>query len=537
MDNLTVKTFRRLINSLPIIILFLTLLTGCGGISTQEIAPVDGEEGELIIWEVCNYKNGSVKYAADCGTLIVPENRSNPESRLISLPITRIRATGNYPADPIFHLEGGPGQSNMLVKPLEALLDNHNFVMVGYRGVDGSVKLDCPEVSQAFKGDGEDVLNETSQALLSKAMRLCAERLQFEGVDLDGYTIQEVIGDLEAARQALGYERVNLISYSYGTRVAQLYANQYPAHVHRSVMVSVNPPGRFFWEPEMIDKQIEHYSQLYAQTENPRSPDLTQTIFNVSHNIPKRWLFMKIDPGKVKSATFAMLYHRDTAAQAFDAWLAAEEGDPSGLALMSLAYDFLIPKMFVYGEFFAKGFSADLDPERDYVHAMNPPESILGSPFSQLVWGSAIDEDGPVWPTALMPEEFRQVQHSDVETLLVSGNIDFATPAEYARDELLPALSEGKQVILPEVGHVNDVVSLQPDAFKILITTFFETGEVDDSQFAYAPMDFSVKWGFPLLAKVVLGGIIALLLAILTGIWLIIRRSTRKKHLVHPSGL
>jgi len=42
-----------------------------------------------------------------------------------------------------------------------------------------------------------------------------------------------------------------------------------------------------------------------------------------------------------------MLYHADAAAQAFDAWLAAEEGDPSGLALISLAYDFLISSMFV----------------------------------------------------------------------------------------------------------------------------------------------------------------------------------------------
>jgi len=42
-------------------------------------------------------------------------------------------------------------------------------------------------------------------------------------------------------------------------------------------------------------------------------------------------LFFRIDPGKVKIVTFAMLFNRKTAAQAFDAWLAAENGDPSGL--------------------------------------------------------------------------------------------------------------------------------------------------------------------------------------------------------------
>ncbi len=487
--------------------------------------PAGAQAGDLVGLEPCTYEINKVEYVADCGTLIVPENRANPESRLIILPIKRIRATGRQPVEPIFHLEGGPGVSNMHARPLEALLANHDFVMVGYRGVDGSVKLDCPEVSGALKGDGVDVLSEVSRALLSKAMRQCAARLQAEGVDLDGYTIQEVIADLEAARQALGYQRVNLISYSYGTRVAQLYANQHPERIHRSVMVSVNPPGRFAWEPEMIDAQIEHYARLYAQTDSPRTSDLAQTMFDVRHNMPKRWLFFKIDPGKVKSATFAMLYHRGTAAQAFDAWLAADEGDPSGLALMSLAYDFLIPKMYVYGEFFSKGFSADFDLECDYVTEMDPPDSILGSPFSQLIWGSAVDADGTTWPTTMMPEAFRQVQSSDVETLLVGGNVDFATPAEYARDELLPVLANGKQVILSEIGHVKDVISLQPEAYARLITTFYETGEVDDTQFKYAPMDFDVKWGFPVLAKVALGSIVVLLLAIVGGIWFFLRRS------------
>ena len=487
--------------------------------------------------EPCTIKLDYGEFAADCGMLIVPENRTNPESRLISLPVTRIRATEPSPAEPIFHLEGGPGVSNVEAQPLEALLANHDFVMVGYRGVDSSVKLDCPEVSQALKGDGVDVLNAASRTLLSNAMRQCAARFKVEGIDMDGYTIPEVISDLEAARQALEYEQINLISYSYGTRVAQLYTNQHPDRIHRSVMVGVNPPGRFVWEPKMIDSQIDHYARLYAQTDNPRTPDLAQTMAKISRNIPKRWLFFKIDPGKVKSATFAMLFQRDTAAQAFDAWLAAEEGDPSGLALISLAYDFLIPNMFVYGDFFSKGFSADLDPERDYVQSMSPPDSIIGSPSSQLIWGSALDGGDIAWPTSRIPEEYRQAQPSDVETLLVSGNVDFSTPAEYARDELLPVLTNGKQVILSEMGHVNDVRFLQPEAYEHLITTFFETGEVDDTQFVYAPVDFEVKRGFPALAKVAFGGIAGLLLAIFSGIWFIMRRFRRINPPVHPSGV
>ena len=505
-------------------VIFSGALAACATQKNSAISvPTGAQAGDLSL-ESCAIKLNAGEYAADCGFLTVSENRSDSESRLITLPVTRIRATAENRAEPIFYLEGGPGMSNMNGQPLVALLVNHDFVMVGYRGVDGSIKLDCPEVAQAMKGDGVDVLSEQSRAGLSTAMRQCAARLQADGVDLDGYTIQDVIGDMEAARIALGYERINLFSGSYGTRVAQLYANQHPDRIYRSAMVSVNPPGRFVWEPEMIDAQIEQYSQLYAQSDSPRSPNLAATMRTISHNMPQRWLFFKIDPGKVKSVTFALLFHRNTAAQAFDAWLAAENGDPSGLALMSLAYDFIIPGMSVYGEFFAKGVSADYDADRDYATAMEPPDSIIGSPLSKLIWGSATDEAGVTWPTKMMPAEWRQVQPSAVETLLVSGNVDFSTPAEFATNELLPALANGKQVILAEMGHVNDVMTLQPAATERLLTSFYDSGEADDSLFTYEPMDFQVGWGFPQIAKLALGGVTAVLLAIVGAISFIVRR-------------
>lgn len=485
--------------------------------------PAGAQAGDLIL-ETCTVKLDAGEYAADCGFLIVPENRSDPEARLIALPVTRVRATAENRVEPIFYLEGGPGMSNMNGQPLAALLVNHDFVMVGYRGVDGSVTLDCPEVTQAMKGDGVDVLSERSRAGLSAAMRQCATRLQADGIDLDGYTIEDTIGDMEAARHGLGYERINLLSASYGTRVAQLYANQHPDHIYRSAMVGVNPPSRFVWEPEIIDAQIEQYSQLYGQSDSPRSPNLAATMRTVSHNMPEKWLFFKIDPGKVKSVTFALLFHRNTSAQVFDAWLAAENGDPSGLALMSLAYDFVIPSMFIYGEFFAKGFSADYDADRDYVTDMEPSDTIIGSPLSKLIWGSTTDAAGTTWPTKMLPAEWRQVQPSAVETLLVSGNVDFSTPAEFATNELLPALTNGKQVILADMGHVNDVMTLQPAATERLLTSFYDTGEADDSLFTYEPMDFQVGLGFTQIAKLTLGGVTAVLLAIIGAIWFVVRR-------------
>jgi pimeloyl-ACP methyl ester carboxylesterase len=493
---------------------------------TSAVLPDNAQAGDLNI-ESCVIEIESGTYDADCGTVIVRENRQNIESRLIALPVTRLRATSDEPAEPIFFLNGGPGNSNMHTEPFAAILANHDFVMVGYRGVDGSVVLDCPEVAEATKGDGVDVLNAQSLAGMSAAKRQCAARLQAEGVDLDGYSIQEVVGDLEAARAGLGYQRIHLLSASYGTRVAQLYANQHPIRIARSAMMGVNPPGRFVWEPDMIDAQIEQYARLYEQTDNPRTADLAETMRNVSHNMPERWLFLKIDPGKVKATTFAMLFNRGTAAMVFDAWLSAEEGDPSGLALMSLAYDFVIPNLSVYGEFFSKAVSADYDANRDYFTEMDPPDSIIGAPLSKLLWGSATGANGATWLTQLMPPEFLQVHPSDVETLLISGNIDFSTPAEFATDELLPALSKGTQIVLSEMGHVSDVMTLQPEAFERLLTSFFDSGEADDSLFVYDPMDFQVGIGFPQWAKIGLSVVLALSAVVIGVVWLVVRRIRR----------
>ena len=74
--------------------------------------PSGAKAGDLILHD-CDYATEDGSYAADCGTLVVPENRHKAGSRLIALPVTRIRARSADPAEPIFRLQGGPGITNM----------------------------------------------------------------------------------------------------------------------------------------------------------------------------------------------------------------------------------------------------------------------------------------------------------------------------------------------------------------------------------------------------------------------------------------
>ena len=506
------------------------ILSACGSSQDPLTVPTGAEAGEIVDLEACTYKQDGEEYVAECGTLVVPENRSVPDSRLIAIPVIRVNALGNNPAEPIFWLAGGPGSSNMSFSNLEGLIDDHDIVMVGYRGIDGSVTLECPEMANAIKGDGDDLLSESSMAGFGEAMTECAGRLDSEGVDLDGYSIPEVIEDMEDARNQLGYERLNLLSGSYGTRVAIIYAWMYPESIHRSIMVAVNPPGHFVWEPEVVDAQITYDAGLCAADPlcSARTNDLAKTIQNVADNMPPRWLFIKIDPGKVKFISHFMMFHRGSAATIFDAYLSAEEGDPSGLALMSIAFDFMIPGALTWGDWAAKG-SIDYDTPRDWIGEMDPPDSIIGAPTT-MVTGGAIQLSGGGWPVAPMPDEYREMQPSDVETLLVSGNIDYSTPPQFATDELLPALSTGHQIILSEFGHTSDVWGLQPEAMIHMVTTFYDTGEVDDSQFTYESMDFDVGLlSFPFIAKALMVMLILILLLLAVLVRRIVRRVKWRK--------
>jgi hypothetical protein len=258
--------------------------------------PAGARAGDLTM-RPCTYETEAGPVPADCGTFVVPENRDDPASRLIALPVTRIHARSDHPTEPIFPLWGGPGITNMDWPQASRFTAAHDVVLVGYRGVDGSVRLDCPEVASALKHSA-DLLGEESLRAYGSAFRGCADRLTDEGVDLAGYGLAQQVDDLEAARVALGYDRIDLLSESAGTRTALIYSWRYPESIHRSVMVGVNPPGNFLWDPEKTDEQIGRYVALCSKDAScsERTDDLTASIKRTGADMPERWLFLPIKP-------------------------------------------------------------------------------------------------------------------------------------------------------------------------------------------------------------------------------------------------
>src|SRR5262245_15752022 len=84
------------------------LLAGCGQQKALTPAVPEGASaGDLTGLAKCNYQPAGSKttYAAECGTLTVPENWGKAGSRLIALPVVRIPSAGPRPSEPVFYLQ------------------------------------------------------------------------------------------------------------------------------------------------------------------------------------------------------------------------------------------------------------------------------------------------------------------------------------------------------------------------------------------------------------------------------------------------
>jgi pimeloyl-ACP methyl ester carboxylesterase len=443
------------------------------------------------------------KFTKIIGLIEVPEDREKPKGKILKLPVHIIKTKNTSPLESIFWLDGGPGHSNIMDKTYTQFLENHDFVMVGYRGADGNSVFKSKKVSRAIKGKGAQLLSDESLDNATHIIKKYANEIKEKGFNLTKYTILDVIDDMEYARKALQMPKINLYSVSYGTRVALLYGYKYPNSINRSVMVGANPPGHFKWYPQKTEQLLDKYDSLYKAQNLPGS--IKESMKKAFAQMPKRWAGFKLDADKIKAATFSFIYDVDAAAMVFDAYFkVAQKHDYSGLYLLQLLFDISMTKNNLWGDMLAKGLSADFEPNINYRewHHSSGKNTVLGPNISLLLWNLA---DG--WKPELIPEEYRKVQLSNVETLIISGNLDNSTPADFATEKLLPSLPNGQQVILKDYSHVM-TDNHQKDQIRAMMAQYYKTGQADTSNIKYQPINFKpkksinkmAKWGYPVWA-------------------------------------
>jgi pimeloyl-ACP methyl ester carboxylesterase len=168
-----------------------------------------------------------------CGHLTVPLDPSGGTAGTLTLAIRRHRAAVGEAKDAIVALAGGPGQAaipfaEQFAQLLGPIASTRDLIAFDQRGIGLSHPLSCHrfEIS-ANSSPGRSIAE-------------CAAQI---GPTRSFYATADSVADIEAIRVAGGYEKLVLYGTSYGTKVAEEYAQAYPSHVEALVLDSVVPPN------------------------------------------------------------------------------------------------------------------------------------------------------------------------------------------------------------------------------------------------------------------------------------------------------
>jgi pimeloyl-ACP methyl ester carboxylesterase len=234
----------------------------------------------------------------ECGYLVVPEDRSDPNSPSLQLAVAILRhPQGATAGDPIIYPEGGPGGSTL--EFLNLVYDRRfapvfeagrDIILFDQRGVGLSrPALDCPEQDALFfelldnEVGGKVLTEEEMDQLNLEAMASCAKNLSSKA-NLADFTSVTNAADVKDLAQALGYEQVNLWGTSYGTRLALEVMRDYPEILRSVVLDSTLPPQVNLYEqaPDNLMRSLKLvFDGCLADADcNLAYPDLEQVFYD-----------------------------------------------------------------------------------------------------------------------------------------------------------------------------------------------------------------------------------------------------------------
>lgn len=362
--------------------------------------------------------------------------------------------------DPVFFIAGGPGQSAMaLAGPVSAMLarfgNRRDIVLVDQRGTGRSAPLQCPEEPADLPlAETVDPARQVQRA------RACLARLQaLPHGDLRHYTTAHAARDLEAVRDALGAQRLNLVGASYGTRVALEYMRRFPAHVRRAVLDGVAPPDMALPWASAPDAQAAFDALLQAcageaacRARHPRLRDSWSAVLAslprdvvVPHPATGRSERLQLTREMLLGLVRTALYAPATASALPAALAEAAEGRFA--PLVGLASVLALPR----GEAaLAQGMHFSVVCAEDM-----PPAAARPAPAPDFGQGLA-----PVylqvcegWPRGVVDEAFRRLPPAPAPTLLLSGGIDPATPPRHGARVAQALGAKARHEVVPNAGH------------------------------------------------------------------------------------
>lgn len=440
-------------------------------------------EGNTIEFENCTLTlpGTPATAAARCGFLEVPEDPAKPDGRMIRLHVAVGEAGSQTPApDPLFFFAGGPGQAAsetwvMLRSALRKLRKDRDIVMVDQRGTGQSNRLTCESAQLDDLGAAIDY------DLLAEEAQRCLD-------ELDGdprlYTTTIAMQDIDRVRRAMGYDRINLLGVSYGTRAAQVYLRQFPETVRSVTLDSVVPMQLALGQEHapMLDLAVERVladcerdatcNGLYPNQRgelNALAAELRARprALTITHPVSGRPETLTMSADILAVAIRFLSYTSES--QAMLPLLVHEAlatGDLERIASQALIV------MEGLNEALARGMELSVMCSEDY------PFMNLGADQSDTLLGNvmlrAFEAQCRVWPRGEVPDDFHAPVVSDVPVLLLSGERDPVTPPVYAD---LAAETYSDSLRLVARGQAHSVMSHR--CVQEVITRFVQAGATE----------------------------------------------------------
>ncbi|HKD12552.1 MAG TPA: alpha/beta fold hydrolase [Thermoanaerobaculia bacterium] len=424
-----------------------------------------------------------------CGTYEVYEDRAARKGRKISLKIVVLPATGAPIApDPFVFLSGGPGEAATESAPglagdLRAIREHRDLLFVDQRGTGGSHPLNCEmyvprENLQSYLGEFFPV----------ESVRRCRRELE-KNSDLTRYTTPDAMDDLDDVRAALGYERLNVLGGSYGTRAAQVYLKRHPRHVRTVVLHGVVPtddhmPLHF---PHNAQRALSGVLEECAAEPACRAafPDLAREardLFSGLARSPVQTAALNPrtgDPTEVSlsrdlaaEAVRYMLYSPAAAGEIPAVIHQAAQGDFAPLAERALYGRVEIVGGGSAGLYLSVTCSEDVPWIRPGEGERQAEGTFLGDYRLRQQRAACA-----LWPRAPIPEDYFGRVTGGAPVLLLSGQWDPATPPSNS-DTVAKSLPRSLHLVVPHGGHAFEGL-LGVDCVLDLIAAFVERGTTD----------------------------------------------------------
>ena len=397
---------------------------------------------------------------AKCASLRVFENREKHLGRQITLSIVVLPAKERNAAA-IFELSGGPGQSAIddvpfVAQQFQELRRSHDLVFVAQRGTRYSHQLQCPLYV--------DPATYFRELFPSAPLQVCRARLA-RFADLNEYGTSIAADDLDDARSALGYDKIELYGGSYGTEAAQVYARRHPAHVRAILLESVATTNFLVPLPYARGAQRaldQLFAACAAESECRRAfPSLRSHFATLLNRFGRSGLHVKLGGRNLTLShdVFVdrlrqLLYSPQIARMVPIVIEDAYSGNAQPLAT---ALD-LITKSFA--DSLSWGMSMSVNCSED--DAFITPAAALAAgrnTFLGTARTAAQHRACLTWHVKPAPRSYLEPVRSNAPILMLSGSDDPATPPQYALTQLR-YYPNGRVISIPHGGHDNETSCL-----------------------------------------------------------------------------